>query len=507
MNREDWIGFTRKLDWTPSYVDERELFPAALSGTPWLPRSAWESWDEPYRTTYPEYVTTQHEKELSFRAVREALGSPDEFKKLPRTWVDALKLHAATLPLAECAAVIGNLRAARFARDADWRTAATFGALDELRHTQLPLGVMHDLVRGEPQFDWTHRLYHSDNWVAIAARHMMDELLLGANAIEFAIGTNFVFETGFTNLQFVALSSLAHDVGDRLFEAMVATIQSDEARHAQIGGPVLAAVARADPAYAQYLFDKWFWRSWLLFSVVTGFAMDYLTPLGARRGSFKEFVQEWVLDQFLASAAEHGLQKPWYWETFLESLDHYHHMVYASAYTYRASVWFNMVVPGPDERSWLRDKYPASWPALDPVWQRISERWAAADPGNDFAVHGASIIGFCDLCQLVLCGGTPARNTASVLERQGRKYVFCSDPCRWLFEREPERYAAHKGVVTRVLDGEMPGNLIALLRRSFGLDFSSWGKDAFRGEYPWLHRPPRAAVDDHPAQGGRESKT
>ena len=48
-------------------------------------RSAWESWDEPYRTTYPEYVATQHEKELSFRAVREALGSPDEFKRLPRT--------------------------------------------------------------------------------------------------------------------------------------------------------------------------------------------------------------------------------------------------------------------------------------------------------------------------------------------------------------------------------------------------------------------------------------
>jgi len=88
----------------------------------------------------------------------------------------------------------------------------------------------------------------------------------------------------------------------------------------------------------------------------------------------------------------------------------------------------------------------------------------------------------------VLCGGTPARNAASVLEREGRRYVFCSEPCRWIFEKEPERYAAHKGVVQRVLDGEMPGNLIALLRRSFGLDFGSWGKDAFRGDYPWLER-------------------
>ena len=488
MKREDWIGFTRQLDWPLSYVDEREAFPPELSGAPWLPQAAWADWDEPYRTTYPDYVSTQHEKELSLRAVREALGSPDDFKKLPRSWVDALKLHAATLPLAEFAAVIGNLRAARFGRQADWRTAATFGALDEFRHTQIPLAMMHDLVRVEPQFDWTHRLYHTDNWVAIAARHMMDELLLGGNAIEFAIGTNFVFETGFTNLQFIALSSLAHDVGDRLFEAMVATIQSDEARHAQIGGPVLATVARADPAYAQYLFDKWFWRSWLLFAVVTGFAMDYLTPLPARRQSFKEFVEEWVLDQFMEAAAQQGLKRPWYWETFLESLDHYHHMVYASAYTYRASVWFNLVVPGPDERAWLGEKYRHSWPALDPVWDRISARWAAADVGNDFAVHGTSIVAFCDLCQLVLCGGTPGRNAASVLEREGRKYVFCSAPCRWIFEKEPERYAAHKGVVQRVLDGELPGNLIALLRRSFGLDFGTWGKDASRGDYPWLTR-------------------
>jgi hypothetical protein len=39
-----------------------------------------------------------------------------------------------------------------------------------------------------------------------------------------------------------------------------------------------------------------------------------------------------------------------------------------------------------------------------------------------------------------------------------------------------------------VLAGEMPANLIALLRRSFGLDHASWGKDAFQGDYPWLDR-------------------
>jgi toluene monooxygenase system protein A len=322
----------------------------------------------------------------------------------------------------------------------------------------------------------------------VAARHLVDELLLGSNAIEFAIATNFVFETGFTNLQFVGLASLAHGVGDRMFEKMVTSIQTDEARHSQIGHPVLAEVVKHDPAYAQRLLDKWFWRSWLLFAVVTGFSMDYFTPVERRTQSFKEFMEEWVLDQYLRSLDEFGLKRPWYWDTFLENLDHYHHMVYASAYTYRASVWFDFVLPGPDERAWLRSKYPASWGAFDPIWDRVTQCWREADPGNDFAVHGSAIVTFCDLCQLVLCNGTPSKNHATTLDHAGRRYIFCSEPCRWIFEQEPERYREHKDIVKRVLAGEAPANLLALVRRYFGLSFDDWGKDAYRGVYPWLTR-------------------
>jgi toluene monooxygenase system protein A len=491
LKRDEWLNLARKLDWEPSYVREEEMFPPVVSGTPWLPHAAWAGWDEPFRTTFADYVTTQHAKDASVYAVRDAVGKVEDVKKLAAPWLSALKLHAATLPLAEFAAVVGNLRAVRFGRDSAWRNAATFGALDELRHTQIPLVVMHELLRWDAQFDWTHRFYHSNNWVAIAGRHLVDELLLSSNPIEFAIATNFVFETGFTNLQFVGLSSLAHGVGDKMFEKMVQSIQSDEARHSQIGGPVLATIAAHDRDYAQYLLDKWFWRSWLLFAIVTGFGMDYLTPLEARKHSFKEFAEEWILDQYLRTLEDYGLKRPWYWDTFLAALESYHHMVYASAYTYRASVWFDFVVPGPAERAWLRSKYPRTWDAIDPVWTQVTERWREADPGNDFAVHGTAIVTFCDLCQLVLCGGTPAKNTATTLEHGGRRYIFCSEPCRWIFEREPERYAAHKDVVKRVLAGEAPANLVALVRQYFGLDHGTWGRDVFGGEYDFIAREPK----------------
>jgi toluene monooxygenase system protein A len=487
MKREDWLPLARKLDWELSYVDERDAFPEVAAGSPWLPGEAWREWDEPYRTTYREYVTNQAAKEAALHAVRRAIGSAEDLARLDVGWRSAVALHAATLPLAEFAAVVGHLRAARFGRDSAWRNSATFGALDELRHTQLPLLLVHPWLAADARYDWTHRFLHTNDWVAIAGRHLVDELLLLADPIELAIGTNFVFETGFTNLQFIGLAAAAHRAGDRMFETLIQSIQTDEARHAQIGGPVLERVIAEDPARAQYLVDKWFWRSWLFFSVVTGFAMDYLTPLEHRVASFGEFVHEWVLDQFDRSLAAVGLSRPWYWDTFVAAIGSYHHMVYASAYTYRATVWFDMVLPGPAERAWLREKYPSTWDSIDPIWTRVTDRWSASGPGVEWFSHGATPVAFCDLCQLVLCGGTPTHNTARVVEREGRKHIFCSDPCQWIFEQEPARYCEHRTVVGRILAGEAPANLLELLRW-FGLNQDAWGKDAHHGDYPWLPR-------------------
>ncbi|HTV21516.1 MAG TPA: YHS domain-containing protein [Polyangiaceae bacterium] len=497
LERDDWLPLARNLDWELSYASERDVFPETMSGGPWLRGEAWQHWEEPYRTSYREYVATQHQKEAAVQAVRSAIGRPSDFARLDRGWLSAVKLHAAGLALAEFAAVVGNLRAARFGRSSAWRFAATAGALDELRHTQIPLLAMHDLVRLDPQFDWTHKFFHTNNWLAIAARHLVDELLLTSDPIEFAVATNFVFETGFTNLQFVGLSAVAYDAGDRLFEHMLQSIQTDEARHSQIGGPVLDTLLVHDRARAQRLVDKWFWRSWLYFALTTGFAMDYFTPIDERRHSFKQFVEEWILGQFSDQLARYGLERPWYWDQFVASIDYYHHMVYASAYTYRASVWFDFVLPGPRERAWLGEKYPASWPEFEPVWQQVSRRARQAGPGLEWFTHGTTPVTFCDLCQLVLCGGTPRRNAACIREHGGKRFIFCSEPCAWIFEQEPERYAAHETVVQRILTGKAPANLLALLRVYFGLTQDRWGKDVARGDYAWLRAEPSAPEHAH----------
>ena len=64
---------------------------------------------------------------LELNGIAKHFGAIEALKgveRLPKGWLEGLKLHAATLPLAEFAAVVGNLRAARFGRDSAWRTTA-----------------------------------------------------------------------------------------------------------------------------------------------------------------------------------------------------------------------------------------------------------------------------------------------------------------------------------------------------------------------------------------------
>ena len=495
LNREDWLPLARKLDWDFSYVEEKEVFPEIISGRPWLPHSAWKDWEESFKTSYREYVENQHEKDMAVYAVRDAVGRLENVQSLASPWINGLKVHSAALSLGEFATTIGNLRGARFGRDSAWRAMASFGALDEIRHTQIPLLLMHELVRWNSQFDWTHKFYHTNNWLAIAARHFFDELTLGQNAIEFQIATNIVLETGFTNLQFVGLASLAHGAGDFMFEKMVTSIQTDEARHAQIGHPVLELVMRHDPEYAQYLIDKWFWRNWHLFSFLTGVTMDYMTAGEQRSGSFKEFMEEWIVDQFFRTLDEFGLKRPWYWEIFQDELETYHHMMYASAYTYRSTLWFDVAIPSPEDRQWLRGKYPKHWDDIDAVWHRISSHWKDSDESADkeSSVHATALLACCDLCQFPLCGGTPRKNAANVLEFKGSNYIFCSEPCRWIFQHEPERYASHKDLTKRVLSGEAPADFTSLRTEYFRLTPDTWGKDTYGGGYKWLSGEPSSS--------------
>jgi toluene monooxygenase system protein A len=70
-----------------------------------------------------------------------------------------------------------------------------------------------------------------------------------------------------------------------------------------------------------------------------------------------------------------------------------------------------------------------------------------------------------------------------------RRYLFCSEPCRWIFRQETARFADHKSVVDRIVAGEAPGKLTDL-HEWMGLKAPvETGKDLRRGLDPWRLDP------------------
>src|SRR5262245_43788611 len=184
MKREEWDDLVGDVDWSLSYVDVEAVFPEWHSGTGKVPREAWAAWDEPYKTTYAEYVATQSEKEAAAYSVKAALQRSSIASSLDEGWKSSAKFHYGATALAEYIAAIAELRMARFGLAPRWRNMAVLGTLDEIRHTQTALYFAHEFVVKDPQFDWAQKAFHSNDWAIIAARGLFDGLTMSPNVVD-----------------------------------------------------------------------------------------------------------------------------------------------------------------------------------------------------------------------------------------------------------------------------------------------------------------------------------
>jgi toluene monooxygenase system protein A len=489
LKRESWYELAQKLDWRFGSVRPDEVYPEAMSGLGRVPLEAWRAWQEPYRVTYREYVENQREKDAGVYAIKAGLAKANLIDRLEPGWKSILKAHYGAIALGEYVAAIGEAHMARFGADSAWRNMATFGMLDEMRHGQIQLFFPHEFVSRDRQFDWAHKAYSTQEWGSIAARSLFDDMFAAATALETAIQLTFTFETGFTNLQFLGMAADAMGIGDYTFSNLLSSIQTDESRHAQIGAPTLAILLEHDRERAQYLIDKMFWRAWRIFALLTGISMDYYTPLEHRRMSFKEFMQEWIVDQFLGNIRDLGLDVPWYWDRFLYELDHAQHALHLGVYFWRPTVWWP--TPSgmkPAEREWLNAKYP-NWEAhWGRHWDVIIANYLNGHPEK---VLPETLPVVCAIDQLPIC--EPDRRTGKVQPRvlsyRGKKYHFCSEVCQWIFEQEPDRYAGQKTIVDRFLEGMIqPATLEGALRYMGFEHPEEMGTDPENGQWAEAYR-------------------
>ena len=390
----------------------------------------------------------------------------------------------------EYLATFGEARMGRFGRAAAWRNMALFGTLDEIRHGQLQFSFPHALLKKEPRFDWAHMAFHTNQWGAIALRSLFDEMFTANDAVSTAIQLTFIIETGFTNLQFLGLAADAMETGDVEFSALISSIQTDEARHAQQGEPTLRVlIENGKKAEAQQLVDAMFWRGWRAFALLTGPAMDYYTPLAHRKHSFKEFMLEWIINQFLDQFRDLGLERPWYWDQFIDELDWLHHAYHLGIWNYRPTVWWNPSAGvGEAERKWLEAKYPGWHDQFGSYWQIIADN---IRQGRIDLTLPETFLAVCNSCQHPVCCATISEPPQQLMHK-GRLYTFCSAPCRWIFEQNPERYAGHLSIADRFASGQIQPPDLAGALAYMGLSHVEQGTDSTN--YAWAFEEPLYAA-------------
>ncbi|VVE17625.1 toluene monooxygenase [Pandoraea aquatica] len=456
LERAEWYDIARSTNWTPTYVPESELFPEVMTGDQGIPMESWEIYDEPYKISYPEYVRLQREKDAGVYSVRAALERSRMLDEAEPGWLSLVKAHYGCAIFLEYTGLCTNGRIVRFGRAPGMRNMATFGVLDELRHTQLQLYFSHDYCPKDRQFDWAHKACHTNQAIAIAVRHGGDDISLARSATEAAVTLTLAFETAFSNLQFLGLAADATEVGDFTFANLISSIQTDEARHAQIGQPVVRIlIANGHKAHAQKLVDVAFARMWRQFCYLSGNSMDYWTPLEHRKQSFKEFVQEWILGQFERSLLESGLSLPWYWDRMIAECEYQHHAYQLCTWFWRPIVWWNPAAGVSHEcRDWLEQKYPGWNDTFGKAWDVIIDNLLAGK--RELTLPEVMPV-VCNMSQLPICAmpGNGWNLKDHPLDYNGRVYHFGSEIDRWVFQQDPTRYRDHLSLVDRLLAGQI----------------------------------------------------
>ena len=114
LERSDWYDIARDTNWTPSYVSREALFPPAMGDPYGIPLAEWETFDEPYKVAYREYVNIQREKDSAAYSVKAALARSKFHDQADEGWASVLKLHYGAVALTEYQACQFQARMARF---------------------------------------------------------------------------------------------------------------------------------------------------------------------------------------------------------------------------------------------------------------------------------------------------------------------------------------------------------------------------------------------------------
>ncbi len=461
---ERYRALTHDLMWDPKTVDSKKMFPLVEAEGIRLKDPS--KWEDPFRMTFNQYVKIQSEKDQLHHAVRAAFeANYGHARVIDGRWFEGVKAFAVAVQPAEYSAhrlmaYIGRnipIEAIRF---------ATFNqAIDELRHAQIEIKHYADMSK---YYDGLHAYSQTNEnlWFNTVPKSFFDDALT-AGPFESLIAISFSFEYVFTNILFLPFASSAAAVGDEHFVSVGKSVQSDESRHMALGMSALRMLLEEDdrnvPLIQRWI-DKWYWRAYRIFSVISTLVDYYprVRPISWKR-AFEIYVEEQVINGLFKDFARYGIRPPRNFEDSVKEKEHYSHATMRILEHYKHANYFRGFRLQPDDYEWLSNEYPSTFDRYyAPFFRRMDDHvMAVASPG---------LPAVCAVCQIPIefpDPDHPERPWTQYSDYNGKTHMFCSPGCKQIFEEEPHKYVQWWWPAESYLNGEF-GNSLEDMFKYFG---------------------------------------
>ncbi|MBI3249326.1 MAG: methane monooxygenase [Deltaproteobacteria bacterium] len=424
------------LEWTPTYFEPEAKYPTKFH----IPKKA----KDPFRHLIRDYMAMEAEKDNRQYGFLDGAVRMDNPNQVTTRFAEGMKPAMAILPFAEYAAGKCQGQLISAVDNEELRNGYLAQMLDEVRHVQqeMYLGRYYMKHYHDPAgFDIGQKAF-GNHFLASAGRSFFETFIAG-DPIECSISLQVVGETAFTNPLFVAFPNTAAANGDHATPTVFLSIQSDEARHMANGYATLVTVLSDDRnlPLIQEALDKYFWRGHVFIDAFLGTLTDYFSV--NRVGAYKNMWKQWVLDDwvgsFIARLEKFGLQPPRWLPNAQENIQWLNHSTAMAAYAMWPIAFWRYDAPSEREQEWFETQYPGWNSHYGKFWEAYRQM---TDPRNGQipAQLFPSLPPLCQVCQMPCVFPRPDASTMRIKEKVGKKRAFCSEPCEWIFDLEPQRY-------------------------------------------------------------------
>ncbi|MGN6606085.1 MAG: YHS domain-containing protein [Jatrophihabitans sp.] len=472
-----YSALTRDLAWEPSYVEPERVFPhTTFEG---ITIHDWSKWEDPFRLTVDAYYKYQAEKDKRLYAVLEGFAQSQGHLTLSDArYVNAMKIFLQGVTPLEYAAHRHFAYLGRHLNGPGPRFAALCQSVDELRHTQTEI---HTLSNYNKYYSGLHNWSEQFDrvWYLSVPKSFFDDAV-SAGPFEFLISISFAFEYLLTNLLFVPFMSGASFNGDLPSMTFGFSAQSDESRHMTLGLEAIKFLLEQDEAnvpIVQGWIDKWFWRGYRLTSLVAAM-LDYMLPkkVMSWKESFELYFEKQMLEGLFPDLAYYGIRPPLHVEEARAEKELLSHQVAWTLYQFSFAAAFTTTTPTSEELDWMSAQYPETFDKFfRSNWEKAARM---AEDGKRFFFQGLPQL--CQTCQVPMLftePGDPETICQRSSDYRGEHYNFCSDGCKWIFDREPEKYVQAWLPVHQIYQGNCGGPSVPEVLAWYGL------QDGDGGEY------------------------